>query len=125
MAKPPVSTLSLLTTLESHFAALAPRKVTIKGLPELFYHPLDAEQMFKFVAASRCQEPAKQAQLFAELLVDSVKLENGKPAFELVPGGPNPVEVLTKKTVPATFSALIAHLGKDAPKKQAEDLAKK
>ena len=125
MAKTPSPAVSLLATLESHFSALQPRKVTIKGLPALFYSPLTAEQMFKFVAAGAATDPTKQARLFAELLVEAVKLEDGKPAFELVPGGPNPVDILTRKTAPAIFSSLVKELGKETPVKSAEDVSKK
>jgi hypothetical protein len=105
---------------------MKPREVKISGFPvKLFYEPLNGEQTFKYVAAQNAKQPAEQARLFAELLMETVKLEDGKPAFELVAGGPNPVDVLTKKTPPTIFGAMIKQLGRDTPVKQAEDVGKK
>ena len=44
------------------------------------------------------------------MIVETVTLESGDPAFPLVKGGPNPVEILTKKTPPRIFTALVNRL---------------
>lgn len=117
---------SPLEFLESHFAALKPRAVEIEGFPfALRFAPLNAEQTFKYVAAAKAKSTAEQARLFAEILVETVQSEDGSPAFALVKGGPNPVEILTKKTPPAIFAKLVEQLGKDAPTGEAEDVEKK
>lgn len=118
--------LSPLDFLEAHFTALAPREVEIEGFPfPLRYDPLNAEQTFKYVSAANAKTPAEQARLFAELLVETVKTADGKPAFPLVKGGPNPVDVLAKKTPPAIFAKLVENLGQEAPAKEAEAVEKK
>ena len=117
---------SPLDFLENHFATLKPRAVEIEGFPfALSFSPLNAEQTFKYVAAAKATKPADQARLFAEVIVETVKIEDGSPAFPMVRGGSNPVEVLTKKTPPAIFARLVEELGKDAPTEEAEEVAKK
>lgn len=121
-----MSSKSPLEFLQSHFEALKPRTVEIDGFPfKLVFVPLTTEQTFKYVAAAKAPRPADQARLFAEVIVETVQLESGEPAFALVKGGPNPVEVLTKKTKPSIFSALVEELGKDAPTGEAEEVEKK
>jgi hypothetical protein len=117
---------SPLAFLEKHFDSLKPREVEIEGFPfKLLFEPLNAEQTFKYVAAAKARTPGEQSRLFAELIVETVKTEDGKQAFPLVKGGPNPVEVLTKKTPPAIFSKLVENLGKEAPAGEAEEVEKK
>ncbi len=122
----PTPAPSPLAFLESHFAALKPREVEIEGFPfKLLFEPLNAEQTFKFVAAAKATRPTDQAKLFAELIVETVKTEDGKQAFPLVKGGPNPVDVLTKQTPPDIFAKLVENLGKDAQTGEAEEVEKK
>lgn len=121
-----MSSKSPLEFLQSHFAALHPRPVEIEGFPfKLLFAPLNAEQTFKYVAAAKAKSTAEQARLFAELIVETVQTEDGKPAFPLVKGGSNPVEVLTKQTPPAIFAKLVEQLGQDATTGEAEDVEKK
>lgn len=119
--------MSPIEFLKSHFEALEPRAVQIKGLPfPLLYQPLTAEQALKYAAATRSRVPKEQGALFAELLVDTVLLaETGKPAFPFGKDLPNPVEVLTKKTPPVIFTRLVNNLGFDTDTKDVEDLEKK
>ena len=117
---------SPLDFLQNHFDTLKPRAVEIEGFPFLLtFAPLNAEQTFKYVAAAKAPKPADQARLFAEVIVDTVKLDDGTLAFPLVRGGANPVEVLTRKTPPAIFAKLVEELGKEAPNEEAEEVAKK
>lgn len=117
---------SPLDFLQNHFDTLKPRLVEVEGFPfVLSFAPLNAEQTFKYVAAAKAPKAADQARLFAEVIVEVVKLEDGTPAFPLVRGGPNPVEILTKKTPPTIFALLVEELGKDAPTEEAEEVAKK
>lgn len=117
---------SPLDFLENHFAALKPRPVEIEGFPfKLVFTPLNAEQTFKYVAAAKSSSATLQAKGFAEVIIEVVKLEDGTPAFPLVKGGSNPLDVLTKKTPPAIFAKLVEELSKDAATGEAEDVEKK
>jgi hypothetical protein len=117
---------SPLAFLQSHFDALKPREVEIEGFPfKLLFLPLNAEQTFKYLAAAKATRPSEQARLFAELLVETVQTEDGKQAFPLVKGGPNPVDTLIKQAPVPIFTELCKCLGKDAPADEAEDVEKK
>lgn len=106
-----MSSKSPLEFLQSHFAALQPRPVEIKGFPfKLVFHPLNAEQSLKLSRGLRETKPAAQALIYAELLVETVKTEDGAQAFPLEKGGPNPIEVLTKGTSPKIFTELVNRL---------------
>lgn len=121
-----MSNKSPLAFLQSHFDALKPREVEIEGFPfKLFYQPLNAEQTFKYVAGCNAKRATEQAQIFAELIVETVKLEDGKQAFPMEKGQPSPVEILTRKTPPSIFAALVKELGKDAPVDEATETEKK
>ena len=121
-----MSAPSPLEFLQNHFAALKSRVVEIPGFPfSLRFAPLNAEQTFKYVAAAKSKSTSEQARLFAELIVETVQTEDGTPAFPLLKGGPNPVEVLTKQTPPALFAKLVEELGKEAPTGEAEEVEKK
>ncbi len=121
-----MSQKSPLEFLETHFAALESRLVEIEGLPfALRFAPMNAEQAFKYVAAAKAPSAGQQARLFAEVLVEVARLEDGQQAFPLVKGGPNPVEVLTKKTPPSIFAELVRALSLDAIAGEAEDVEKK
>lgn len=116
---------SPLAFLQQHFDALKPREVEIKGFPfKLFFQPLNAEQTLKLGSAVQDKNPRTRALAYAELMVESIKLEDGNPAFELVKGGPNPVEVLTKGTPPKVFTKMVNILI-DWITAEAEDLVKK
>lgn len=101
-------TQSPLAFLQGHFDALEPRIEQIPGLPfKLAFAPLNAEQSLKLSKALREKITTLQANAYAELLMETVTLEDGKKAFELVKGGPNPVEILTKHTKPRVFTAMV------------------
>lgn len=102
---------SPLDFLQNHFESLKPREIEIAGFPfKLTFHPLNAEQSLKLSRGLRETKPALQALLYAELIVETVKLDDGSPAFPLVRGGPNPVEVLTKKAAPKIFTEMVNRL---------------
>jgi hypothetical protein len=115
-----------LAFLSSHFSAFESRRVEIPGFPfVLFYHPLTVEQTFGVVRARDARTVKEQVTGLAEVLVQSVHLEDGTLAFAMTPGGPNPVEVLTQKTDPAIFSALIQQLKSNTNEEEVNDVEKK
>lgn len=115
-----------LAFLSSHFDALQPRAVEVEGFPfKLLYRPLNPEQSIKYVHAGRSKNPREQAATFAELLVETVMLEDGSPAFPLEAGQPAPVEILTRRTLPALYSRLVDQLGKDVNEKDVTETEKK
>lgn len=96
-----------LSILSAHFDALQPRRVEVAGLPfPLFFKPLTPEQAFKLVKGMNQENGGKKAMAYAELMVETVTLESGEPAFPLVKGGPNPVLALTTKIPPRVFGDL-------------------
>lgn len=118
-------TVSPLAFLQSHFDALKPREVEIEGFPfKLLFLPLNAEQTLKLGSAVQDKNPKSRALAYAELMVESIQTEDGKPAFPLVRGGPNPVEVLTKQAPPKVFTKMVNILI-DWITAEAEDLVKK
>ncbi|WP_193212008.1 hypothetical protein [Luteolibacter marinus] len=99
---------SPLEFLKDQFEALKPREVEIEGLPfKLVFQPLNGEQTLKLAKAAREAKPGAQSVAYAELIVETVKLEDGEQAFPLLRGGPNPVEVITKQAPPRIFTALV------------------
>ncbi|MDB6079757.1 MAG: hypothetical protein JWO82_3504 [Akkermansiaceae bacterium] len=115
-----------LDYLSSHFDALLPTPVEIDGLPfKLQFDPLNAEQTIAFVRASQAKTAAEQTTGFAQILVNVVKLEDGSPAFPLVKGGSNPVEVLTKRTDPTIFARMVKFLTDRTNAEEVADLEKK
>lgn len=98
-----------LEFLQQHFEALEPRNVDdIPGFPyKLVFHPLNAEQTLKLGKAVQEKNASARAIAYAELMAETVKLEDGKPAFPFAKDKPNPIEVLTRKTPPKIFTAMV------------------
>lgn len=104
----PIDTLAFL---QEQFAAIPSRTVEVPGFPvPLVFQPLNPEQTLKLAKAIREPRAAMQAAAYAELIVETVRLEDGTQAFTLVKGGANPVEVLTKQTPAKIFTGLVNRL---------------